>query len=83
MPLATVAYNFNPKTLETEASGSLEFMASSGLQFWSKTARAIKRNPVSKKQNQNDVSKRSQPVQPKWQAPASVKLVTKATAESS
>jgi hypothetical protein len=47
-----VAHTFNPSTWEAEAGGSLEFEASLVYKVSSRTARAIQRNPVSKKQQQ-------------------------------
>jgi hypothetical protein len=44
-----VAHTFNPSTWEAEAGGSLEFEASLVYKVSSRTARAIQRNPVSKK----------------------------------
>ena len=49
-----VAHTFNPSTWEAEAGGSLEFEASLVYKVSSRTARAIQRNPVSKKQQQQN-----------------------------
>jgi hypothetical protein len=48
-----VAHAFNPSTWEAEAGGFLSSKASLVYKVSSRTARAIKGNPVSKKQKQN------------------------------
>jgi hypothetical protein len=49
--LGMVAHAFNPSTWEAEAGRFLSFEASLAYKVSSRTARAIQRNPVSKKQN--------------------------------
>jgi hypothetical protein len=46
---AVVAHAFNPSTWEAEAGGFPEFKASLVYRVSSRTARAIQKNPVSKK----------------------------------
>jgi hypothetical protein len=48
-----VGHAFDPSTREAEAGGYLSFEASLVYKVSSRTARAIQRNPVSKKQKQN------------------------------
>jgi hypothetical protein len=48
MSWAVVAHTFNPSTWEAEAGGFLEFKASLVYRVSSRTARATRRNPVSK-----------------------------------
>jgi hypothetical protein len=50
-----VAHTFGPSTQEAEAGRFLEFETSLVYKVSSRTARAIKRNPVSKEQK-NDLS---------------------------
>ena len=52
-----VAHIFNPSTREVEAGRFLNFEASLGYRVSSRTARAIRRNPVSKKQNKTTTTK--------------------------
>jgi hypothetical protein len=56
--------NFNPSTREAESGGFLEFEVSLVYKVSSRTARAIQRNPVSKKQKtkQNKKKVRGAPV---------------------
>jgi hypothetical protein len=51
MGTGVVAHTFNPSTPEAKAGGFLEFEVSLVYKVSSRTARAIQRNPVSKKQN--------------------------------
>jgi hypothetical protein len=53
-----VAHTFNPSTWEAEAGGFLS----------SRTARAIQRNPVSKKQNKTKQNKKKKKKKNWWRA---------------
>jgi hypothetical protein len=52
-----VAHAFNPSTREAEAGGFLKFEASLVYRVSSRTARAMQRNPVSKKTNKQQKKK--------------------------
>jgi hypothetical protein len=52
-----VAHAFNPSTWEAESRQISEFDASLVYRVSSRTARAIQRNPVSKKQKQTNIKK--------------------------
>jgi hypothetical protein len=56
-----VAHFFNPSTQEAEAGGFPKFEASLFYKVSSRTARAIKRSPVSRNKNKNNKNKNNPP----------------------